>query len=133
MDQELLVEQQIDAGARFLREFEKYANVKVAYWSQDDEDGPWYLHVASEKIDDTNRHDAYGEVNRTVRAMQDPHLDPFRVKLIGANDPVARAVFEYQSRFPAYKLPMRYSGSELAHLGIKEAHIYPSRPAVPVP
>ena len=34
MDQELLVEQQIDAGAKFLSEFGKIAPVKIAYWSQ---------------------------------------------------------------------------------------------------
>lgn len=133
MDQELLVEQQIEAGAKFLAEFDKYAPVKIAFWSQKDADALWYLHVASEKIDDTNRRDAYGEVSRIVRAIQDPHLDRFRVKLIGADDPVARAVFDRQSRFPAYRLPTHYRGFELAHLGIKEAYIYPLRVAVPVP
>lgn len=133
MDQELLVEQQIDAGAKFLSEFGKIAPVMIAYWSQDSEDGPWYLHVASEKIDDTSRYDAYGEVNRIARELQDPYLDPFRVKLIGADKPAARALFEYRSRFPAYTLPIRYRGFELGHVGIREAYVYPSQLAVPVP
>jgi hypothetical protein len=133
MDQELLVEQEINAGAKFLVEFGKFAPVKIAYWSQDSENTPWYLHVASERIDDTNRRAAYGEVNRIGRQLQDPHLDPFRVKLTGADDPVARAVFEYQSRFPAHRLPTHYRGFDLAHVGINEAYIYPLQLAVSVP
>ena len=132
MDQELLVEE-LDAGVKFLSEFDKYAPVKIAFWSQKDTDAPWYLYVASEKIADVNRPDAYGEVSRIVRMLQDPHLDQFRVKLIGADDPMAREVFDRQSRFPAYRLPTHYKGFELAHLGIKEAYIYPLRIAVPVP
>ena len=48
MDQGPLVIEQIDAGARFLAEFEKKIPVMAAFWLKASEEGSWYLYVASE-------------------------------------------------------------------------------------
>jgi hypothetical protein len=41
---------QIDAGQKFLEEFEKYAPVRAAFWLKADEDSGWYLYVASDQF-----------------------------------------------------------------------------------
>jgi hypothetical protein len=43
MDQRPLVIDQVDAGARFLGEFQKYAPVQTAFWLKDSDYGNWSL------------------------------------------------------------------------------------------
>jgi hypothetical protein len=124
MDQGPLVIEQIDAGGRFLAEFEKYAPVRVAFWLKDSE-GRWNLYVASDQVDDNNVDVAYGEVLRIAGQMRDPNFDPFQVKLIGAADPLANQVVAIRDRYPG-RSPTRYHGHQLGGVSIEEAYIYPS-------
>ena len=89
MDQGPLVNEQIAAGARFLAEFQKYAPIHTAFWLKDSEECTRYLYVASEQITDENFDVGYEEVIRITQALQDPWFDPFQVKLIGADHPMA--------------------------------------------
>lgn len=124
MDQNSLVSDQMDAGARFLSEFDKYAPVKAAFWLKTSESNHWYLYIASDEINDTNYDLGYGEVIRLAGKMQDPNFDPFQVKLVGTDDPMARAVLEIQRRY-AGKVPTRYRGYQLGGVSIEEAYLYP--------
>ena len=54
MDHGPLVSEQIDAGARFLYEFQKHLPLQSAFWLKDSEQGGWYLYLASEQITDEN-------------------------------------------------------------------------------
>ena len=94
MDQGPLVSEQIEAGARFLREFQKYAPIQAAFWLKDSEEGAWYLYVASDQITDENFDMAYLEVARVAGRLQDPWFDPLRVKVLGTHKPVAKAALD---------------------------------------
>jgi hypothetical protein len=130
MDQEPLVIEQIDAGRKFLDVFEKYAPVRVAFWLKPSEDAGWYLHVASERIDFENLPRAYTEVLRMAQEVVDPNFDPFRVKLIGADDPLARAALDVYRRYPA-RIPTRFQGRVFGGMNVEGVYIYP--PPVPAP
>lgn len=126
--QELLVDEQIDAGAEFVRDFSEYLPVRAAFWVNPAESEDWFLYIASDEIDDGNRAAAYREVLRRLHE-QPQWLDPFRVKLVSSSDPVARQVVEIRDRYPA-KIPTRYHGSSLGGMSIGAACIYPPLPAM---
>jgi len=130
MDQRSLVIDQIDAGADLVKRFDKHTSVKVAFWLNPTEDGQWQLYIASEEINDTNFDLGYGEVLRLTQEMQNPNIDPFQVKLIGAEDPLARDVLEIQQRFPA-KIPTHYNGPTLGGVSIEAAYFYAMPIAAP--
>src|SRR5258708_16795052 len=130
MDQGPLVAEPIDAGARFLREFDKYLPVQAAFWLKDGEDGEWNLYVASNQITDDNFDVAYGEVVRIAGVLRDPMFDPFQVKVIGMDDPLAKAALDVQRRYPG-RTPIPVHGKTFGRLPVEEGYIYPSR--IPVP
>jgi hypothetical protein len=125
MDQGPLVAEQITAGARFLREFEKYVPVQSAFWLKDSETGEWYLYVASEQINDDNFDVAYGEVVRIWEVLRDPWFDSLQVKVIGADDPLAKAVLDIRGRYPG-RTTLRLNGQALGGLSVEELYVYPS-------
>lgn len=124
MDQGPLVSEQIDAGAAFIREFEKYKPIKSAFWLKQSEDF-WYLYLASDQIDDSNFDLAYGEVVRLAVQMNDPNFNAFRVKVVGTTNPIARDVLLLQSRYHA-NVPIRRSDVRLGRKSIDEVYIYPA-------
>jgi hypothetical protein len=77
MDQEPLVNEQIEAGRKFIDEFDKYIPVRAAFWLKADEDSGWYLHVGSDQITDENIDVAYGDAAKAFRTVDDPNLDVF--------------------------------------------------------
>lgn len=129
MDQGPLVMQQIDAGVRFVTEFAKYAPVQAAFWLKGAEEQQWFLYVAGDQIDDSNLRGAYDEVIRITARMRDPWLDPFQIKAVGTNKPVARAVMEIQEKYPE-QLPTRYHGRALGGVSVEEVYIYAPEVAV---
>jgi hypothetical protein len=124
MDQEPLVTEQIDAGKKFLDAFEKYVPVRIAFWLKDDEDVGWYLHVASDKISFKSLPQDYTEVWRATREFDDPNFDPFRVKLIRSDDPLARAALEIYRRHPV-RIPTRIQGRAFGGISVSGVYIYP--------
>ncbi|HWG47094.1 MAG TPA: hypothetical protein VN688_30295 [Gemmataceae bacterium] len=131
MDQGPLVEQQLEAGIRFLSEFHKYAPVQIAFWLKETDEGAWYLYVASDQITDENCDDGYGEVVRIMAMMRDPWLDMFQVKLIGADEPLAKAVTDLQRRYPS-RTPARFFNKTFGYISAEEVCIYPSPIPAPV-
>ena len=125
MDQGPLVKEEIDAGAELVREFGKYEPIQAAFWLRADDEDPWYLYLASDRIDDANLKAAYGEILRLADAMSSPYLDPFRVKLIGASDPLARAATDIQARFPG-RLATRFGGRPFGDRNVVGVYLYPS-------
>lgn len=130
MDQGPLVIEEIDAGAKLVREFEKYDPVKVAFWLKASDEDHRYLSIASDHIDDTNFDIAYGEVLR-LATMPSVYFDPFRVKLINADDPLALAAVDIHERYPG-RLATRFGGKTFGGLSVDEVYIYPSPLPTPV-
>lgn len=125
MGQELLVIEQIDAGADFVRDFNDYCCVAVACWINPAESDNLFLYIASDEIDDSNFDVAYGEVLRRLSGKRSQWLDPFQIKLVNSSDPIARDAIEIRDRYPA-KLPTRYHGSSIGGMSIDDAYVYPS-------
>ena len=123
MDQSSLVMDEIDAGAELAREFSAYAPVNVAFWLKTSDDENRYLYLASEQISDTNFDLAYGEVLRLTNQLNSMHLDPFRVKVVGVDDPLAIAALDLLSRFPGL-LPTRVGGSKFGGVSVDDVYIY---------
>ncbi len=114
----------IDAGAQFLKEFDQRYPVKVAFWLKEADDPFWYLFIASDHIKDTNLTDAYREVLNVAKVMQDPNLDPFRVKLQVKPEWI-RAAMNIQARFPM-KTGTRIQGGTFGGYGVDDVYIYPA-------
>lgn len=121
--------EKIDAGRTFLTEFEKKIPIQAAFWIKDSEEGRWYLYVASDQINDHNIKVAYGEVLRIARTMRDPNFDPFQVKAIGADNPLARAAMDVLQRYPG-RLATHFHSRVFGGVGVEEGYIYPSPIAV---
>ena len=129
MDQGPLVMPQIEAGARLVNEFDAYKPVSAAFWLKNGDDRVWFLYLASDQIDDSNFDLAYGEVLRITGKSPDPWLDPFQVKVVGSDAPVAKDVIAIQRNYPG-KMATRFHGSQLGGLTVEDAYNYPN--GVPV-
>ncbi len=125
MDQSPLVKEQIDAGARFLAEFEKAFPVTAAFWHKANEGEPWYLYVTSDALSDLKKRSAYGEVLRIIGDMRDPNFNLFRVKLVKPSDPLAKAALDFRERFPG-QVPVRVRVGDFGAASADEVYIYPT-------
>ena len=121
---------QVEAGEKFVKRFEAIFPVKAAFWLKGSEDPRWYLYIVSEAINDTNSSLGYREVLGLARAAPDFYIDPYQLRVVGADNPVARAAIEIQERYPELR-PMRYRGPQLGGVGTEEVYIYPSPVVVP--
>lgn len=124
MGEELLVNEQIDAGTDFVRDFNDYVPVSVACWVIPAESEDLFLYIASDDIDDNNFDVAYGEVLRKLSGKKSQWLDPFQIKLVSSSDPIARDAIQIRDRYPA-PVPTRYGGSSIGGTSIDGAYIYP--------
>jgi hypothetical protein len=132
MDQGPLVTDQIEAAARFLAEFHKSYPVQSAFWLKERDEGTWYLYVASDQITDDNFDVAYEEVVRLDGIMRDPWFDSFKVKVIGADDPLAKAAEELRRRYPI-RNPTRFPSQMFGGVDAEDLWLYPSPIPAPVP
>jgi hypothetical protein len=125
MDQGSLVIEETEAGAELVRRLDRSFPVKAAFWVKDSEEGPWYLYIASDQIEDGNIDAAYREVLRLAGEMASPYLDPFQVKLIPTSDPLAQAALEVQRRFPG-TMATRLGTTIFGGIGVDGVHLYPA-------
>ena len=119
---------EINAGAEFVRAFDHYRRVKAAFWLKASDESQRYLYIASDQIDATNFDVAYGEVLRVASQIRSIFFDPFQVKVINADKPLAKAAMEINRRFPG-RIGTRLGGRMFGDIYIDSAYIYPS----PVP
>lgn len=120
MDQGALVTDQVEAGNRFLREFERCNTVLAAFWLKEADTGHWRLFIVLNGADNGKVKSAYGEVVGITNAMNDPYLGPFQVTLVRSSEPTARAVLQQYKRHPA-QLPVRIR--DIQAIGGEEAYI----------
>jgi hypothetical protein len=131
MAEGLLVNEQIDAGADFVRDFNDYVPVSVACWIVPADTDDVFLYIASDDIDDSNFDVAYGEVLRKLSGKKRQWLDPFQIKLVNTSDAIAQDAIEIRDRYPA-PLVTRYGGSSIGGMSIDGACIYPPVSAIKV-
>ncbi len=116
--------EQIDAGESLIREFSRQIPVQAAFWLRERDSEEWYFYLASDQINDSNFDHAYREVLRILRPQPSLWIDPFQVKVIGIDDPVAKAALDMMARYPG-KIPTRYHGRHFGGLSVDEVCIYP--------
>lgn len=121
MDQGALVMEQIKAGDRFLREFERSTRVVVAFWLKDGEDARWNLYVASDQFNNGRLGMAYAEVLRIAKELEDPYFEPFQVKLVGLTEPPVRAALDFYRTHPP-KIPFHIHARNCGDIEIEEAY-----------
>jgi hypothetical protein len=131
MDTNPLVTEEADAGADLIQRFHNYMPVEAAFWLNPSEDGKWALYIASPAIDDGKYDPGFREVLRLVREMRTSYIDPFQVRLIGSDDPLAKAAIEMNQRFPG-PIPTRLRGKSFGGIPVEEVYIYPARGLMPV-
>lgn len=124
MDKSPLVTEQIDAGAWLIGEFSKRIPVQAAFWLRERDSDEWYFYLASDQINDSNFDHAYAEVLRIVPPQQSLWLDPFQVKVVGMDAPVAKAALDVMRKYPG-RIPTRYHGRHFGGLSVDEVCIYP--------
>jgi hypothetical protein len=125
MDQTPLVMDEIDSGEAFIKQMNNYSPVVGACWLRPVEDGERYLYVVLRDLTDDNADLAYREVLRIANQLKDrEYIDPFRVKIIGLNDPIAKAIADIYRRYPGH-IPTRYNGPVFGGQAVAEVYIYP--------
>lgn len=124
MDKRPLVREQIDAGATFLREFEKYAPIDVAFWYRGDDDTSPWLWVVSQQFHEGNDRSAYGEVSRIAVEMRDPNFHSTEVRFLSSEDRLAKAALELMQRYGG-KIPAHYINRPVGGIMVDEIYIYP--------
>ncbi|HEX4592246.1 MAG TPA: hypothetical protein VH120_20090 [Gemmataceae bacterium] len=127
MDTTSLVNDQVEAGARFLSRFDKIVPVAVAYWLKENDVSRPYLYIASEQFNDGSAN--YREVGRIAREMNDPDFDSFRVKLVPTNNYFNQELIELRRRIPSDR-PLRYTDTYFGGRGIEWIYVYPLPAAV---
>ena len=123
MDQAPLVRDEIDAGEAFIKEMNAAMPVAGACWVTPTEDGERYLYVVVKNLTEDTVDAAYGEVLRIAIQLKDQqYFDPFRVRIIGPDDPIARALLEIYQRCSG---PTRYDGRVFGGQAVAEVYVYP--------
>jgi hypothetical protein len=125
VDQGPLVKEEIEAGADLVREFDKYAPIKVAFWLKASDDPYRYLYLVSERIGHADVRDAYGEVVRIGHQMTSGDFNLFRTKIVTADDPLAQAAAAIQDRYP-HQLGRRFGGTPFGDVFADDIYIYPT-------
>lgn len=131
MDQRPLVTGEINAGAELVRRLNEAVPVEAAFWIKEDDEAPWYLYVASAQIRDETKRSAYGEVLRIAEEMGSVDFDPFRVKVIPADDPLARAAYDIVRQLPGDR-PLRLGPHPFGRRYVEGAYLYPPSFTAPV-
>jgi hypothetical protein len=121
---ESLVNEQIEAGLRFVHEFDKRIPVRVAFWLKDRERWFWHLCIVSDEIPGEKVYEAYGEVGRVADQMPDPDFNSLRVSILGWETPVARAALEAQQRYRGKRM-IHLHDTHFGDVSAEEVLIYP--------
>ncbi len=133
MAKEFVVDKQWDAGEVFLNRLsEKQFPVAVAFWAKQPDSDSWYLFIASDRVEFLGPRGAYGEVMREFPEESRPWFDIFSIKLIGADDPVAKAVAQVRDDSlvsGVAQVMTHHGGPLLGGMAVDDVWIYPAMAA----
>jgi hypothetical protein len=130
MDTAPLVEDEIADGRKLIEQLVSDGfDVTVAFWIrfQFEEDGPWF-YIVSKIVDQEGLHPAYRAIHQALHRIPAP-WGPWtsvtamgELKLVGVNDPLAKAVMAFHDRYPGRN---RFRRPDLANHRVEEIYIYP--------
>ncbi len=124
MDSGTLVIDDIEAGKEFLKRLNSYRRVEGACWLRGEENETRYLHVALKGLTSENSREAYSEVSRITREIEDYYIDSMRVKLITDDDSVAKDLQETYRQYGIRKVPTNREGMGFGGTSAAELYIY---------
>ncbi len=125
MDTELLVEDQIDAGRKFIQRLVRSdIDVIVACWLKTSEEGRWFLYIASGTVDEKGLAATYRDVYGVLGNLLDTSISMSEIKLIGRENSITKDLLAIQRGFAA-KLPTRSWRQQIGSIAIEELYIYP--------
>lgn len=123
MDYVLLVDEQIEDGKSLLAGLVHDGfDVTVAFWVRTSEEGLWFLYIGSTSVRTMTLADAYRVVYGALRRIPNTEISISNVKIVDADNPIARSAIEVRDRYPA-RLPARYNGKRLGNMSIEDAYI----------
>ena len=126
MDQSTLVADQFYDGRRFVERFAADGNsVQAAFWVRTDEEGHWFLYVASELYDREGPLAAYRAVRESLEKLGETWISRSEIKVVGPNNPIAKDVLAVMARHSG-RLPTRLSDKTLGGMAVEQAYIYPA-------
>src|SRR5436305_1438053 len=130
MDQGTLVDIEIADGQRLIeRLITEGIAVTAAGWIRESDSGLWFLYIATPLVgEDGATRPAYRRLLAVIRQMEKEgfSVDPFEVKLIGSDDPVAKDILAIHARAPGRRgSPIRWGGTTLGNVSIEGAYLYP--------
>jgi hypothetical protein len=124
MAQATLVDHQLDDVPRLIDQLRKEnVDVRAAFWYYRSEADQWYLYIVSDIVDQKGAIEAYKAVHQVMGKLNDLWIDPMEVKLIGPDDPLAKAMIDFRSKRRS-PLPARVQGTNLGKIYIESAYIY---------
>jgi hypothetical protein len=125
MDTEVLVENRIIDGQKFIRELIRAGfDVTVAFWVRPSQSETWILYLASKSYLEKARESAkmlYDCLNKVPNASLGGLSE---IRIVPVSDPIAKAAMALRDRNQK-RTPARYEGQRLDGLEIEEAWIYP--------
>ena len=124
MDQATLVAKLIDDVPRLIdRIKEDNIEVKAVYWLYTSESDLWYLHIATELVDQIGITEAYKKVLVAMKQLPSLRIERFRLKLVSPADKVASAI-EGFLRMRNGPSPTEIRSSTLDGIHIEHAFVY---------
>jgi hypothetical protein len=124
MGQGTLVEMQIDGGKALVDTLRNAGfDVTVSGWTKSSEEGDWHLYIASKDVDDHGIADAYGTVFGTIKANPEFGIDPFEVKLVGRQNPIAMDLLDIRGAGVTH-VATRSRRPKLGHMSVEETYVY---------
>jgi len=130
MDQATLVEHQIDDVPKLIDQLKQdNFDVRAAFWLFTSEADQWFLYLVSDVVDRNGITEAYKLVYKVLRRLTNLWINPFEVKLVSPDHPIAKAVIDFLSKQHAPRATW-VRGTNLGDVYIEHAYIYNnSRPA----
>jgi hypothetical protein len=86
---------------------------------------------ANPKIDVASYGLVFAEILRLVQEMQTPYIHPFQVRLVGSDDPLAKAAIEANRKYPG-RVPTQIRGKDFGGVPVEDVYIYPKKSLAPV-
>src|SRR5436190_9339454 len=80
--------------------------------------------VTSPEVNVKTVDDAYDDVRIAVDRIEDHYIDPFRVKIIGPDHRIAKAILELYRQYPK-RPPSRLNVGSFGGLPVADLYVYP--------
>lgn len=125
MDTITLVENQIEDGQKLLdRLSESDFSVRAACWVKPIDEDRWSLYIATPVVDEKGAAQAYREVYRVLRSIENVWITDSDIKLIGETHPITNGLLDILKRSNG-KISTRSRRPLLGEFPIEEAYVYP--------